>query len=98
MRGSVFTLVMYRNSWRGAGLKLKFENGSAFHKMRPQDLLETALRVLTHKVGGSKPLAKDIRRLKQSALPEERELETDRLACQVVARELKKRQAKRVKT
>ena len=66
--------------------------------MRPDDLLETALRVLTYKIGGSKPLTKDIRTLKQSAPPEERELETDRLACQVVARELQKRQAKRVKT
>jgi hypothetical protein len=66
--------------------------------MRPDDLLETALRVLTYKIGGSKPTAKDIRMLKQNALPEERELETDRLACQVVARELQKRQAKRGKT
>ena len=59
--------------------------------MRCKDLMETALRVLAHKVGGSKPPAEDVEALKNNALPEETELDTDRIACQVVAREIQKR-------
>jgi hypothetical protein len=59
--------------------------------MSRKDLMETALRVLAHKVGGSKPPAEDVRTLKKNALPEEVELDTDRIACQVVAREMQKR-------
>ena len=54
--------------------------------------METALRVLAHKVGGTRPPAEDVELLKNNALPEETELDTDRIACQVVAREIQKRQ------
>jgi hypothetical protein len=59
--------------------------------MSRKDLIETALRVLAHKVGGSTPPAEDVQTLKNNALPEETELDTERIACQVVAREIQKR-------
>ena len=59
--------------------------------MNPKDLMETALRVLAHKTGGAKPPAADVEALKKNALPEETDLDTDRIACQVVAREIQKR-------
>ena len=59
--------------------------------MSCKDLMETALRVLAHKVGGSTPPKEDVEELKNNALPEETELDTDRIACQVVAREIQKR-------
>jgi hypothetical protein len=59
--------------------------------MNGKDLMETALRVLAHKVGGSTPPAEDVQTLKKNALPEETELDTERIACQVVAREIQKR-------
>jgi len=61
------------------------------NSMKFNDLMETALRVLAHKVGGSRPSAEDVEKLKNNALPEETELDTDRIACQVVAREIQKR-------
>ena len=60
--------------------------------MKEKNLMETALRVLAHKVGGSSPPAEDVQTLKSNALPEETGLDTDRIACQVVAREIEKRQ------
>ena len=60
--------------------------------MAPKDLMERALRVLADKVGGRKPPAEDVQILKKNALPEETGLDTDRIACQVVAREIQKRQ------
>ena len=63
--------------------------------MTRKDLMETALRVLRDKVGGRKPPAEDVKTLKQNALPEETGLDTDRIACQVVAREIQKRQRRK---
>ena len=65
--------------------------------MNRKNLMETALRVLAHKVGGRKPPAEDVRTLKSNALPEETGLDTDRIACQVVAREIQKRQSAKPK-
>jgi hypothetical protein len=65
--------------------------------MSRKDLMETALRILAHKVGGSAPPADDVRTLKKNALPEESGLDTDRIACQVVAREIQKRQQRDTK-
>lgn len=48
-------------------------------------------------MGGLKPPPEDVLALKQSALPEETELDTDRIACQVVAREIQKRKRRRAK-
>jgi hypothetical protein len=62
-----------------------------------KDLMEIALRVLADKVGGLKPRPEDVQSLKQSALPEEAGLDTDRIACQVIAREIQKRKARRAK-
>jgi hypothetical protein len=59
--------------------------------MSGKDLMMTALRVLAHKVGGSKPMAEDVQAVKENALPGEIGLDTDRIACQVVAREIEKR-------
>jgi hypothetical protein len=61
------------------------------------NLMETALRVLAHKVTGARPAPEDVQLLKQHALPEETNLDTDRIACQVVAREIKKRRAESAK-
>ena len=58
------------------------------------DLMETALRVLAHKVSGARPAPEDVQIIKQNALPEETGLDTDRIACQVVAREIQKRRAR----
>ena len=63
--------------------------------MSGKDLMETALRILSHKMGGSRPPSEDVRTLKRNALPEETELDTDRIACQVVAREIQKRQQRK---
>ena len=59
--------------------------------MSSKNLMETALRVLSHKVNGGRPSAADVRLIKAHALPEEAGLDTDRIACQVVAREIQKR-------
>ena len=59
--------------------------------MAAKNLMETALRVLAHKVSGARPAAEDVQVLKENALPEESGLDTDRIACQVVAREIQKR-------
>jgi len=59
--------------------------------------METALRILAHKVGGGKPPVEDVEALKQNALPEETDHDTDRIACQVVAREIQKRRRDRRK-
>ncbi len=56
--------------------------------------METALRVLAHKVSGARPAPEDVQTVKENALPEETGLDTDRIACQVVAREIQKRRAK----
>ena len=63
--------------------------------MSRKDLMETALRILSHKMGGSRPPSEDVRTLKRNALPEETGLDTDRIACQVVAREIQKRQQRK---
>ena len=63
--------------------------------MSRKDLMETALRILSHKMGGSRPPSEDVRTLQRNALPEETELDTDRIACQVVAREIQKRQQRK---
>ena len=63
--------------------------------MSRKDLMETALRILSHKMGGSRPPSEDVRTLKSNALPEESLLDTDRIACQVVAREIQKRQQRK---
>jgi hypothetical protein len=60
--------------------------------MKRKNLMETALRILAYKLGGNKPPVEDVQTLKSNALPEETELDTDRIACQVVAREIQKRQ------
>ena len=65
--------------------------------MSRKNLMETALRILAHKVGGGKPPVEDVEALKQNALPEETDLDTDRIACQVVAREIQKRRRDRRK-
>ena len=59
--------------------------------------METALRILAHKVGGGKAPAEDVEDLKRNALPDETGLDTDRIACQVVAREIQKRRVSRRK-
>jgi hypothetical protein len=65
--------------------------------MNHKNLMETALRILAHKVGGSRPPQEDVKALKKNALPEETGLDTDRIACQVVAREIQKRRQIRKK-
>ena len=62
--------------------------------MSTKKLMETALRVLSEKVNGGRPSAADVRKIKQHALPEEAGLDTDRIACQVVAREIQKMRRK----
>ena len=62
------------------------------------DLMETALRVLAHKVSGARPAPQDVQTIKEHALPEETGLDTDRIACQVVAREIQKRRDRSKKT
>ena len=59
--------------------------------MNQPDLFETALRVLAHTVSGGKPPIEDVETLKRNISPEEAHLDTDRIACQVVAREIRKR-------
>jgi hypothetical protein len=56
--------------------------------------METALRILVQKVGGAKPSPEDVKTVKKKALPEESDLDTERLACRVIARELERRQRK----
>jgi hypothetical protein len=54
----------------------------------PHPLSETALRVLAAWTQGKTPAPEDMDVLRRSALPEERGLEIDQLACQVIEREL----------
>jgi hypothetical protein len=65
--------------------------------MSTKNLMETALRVLSHKVNGAQPAPEDVKVIKENALPEESGLDTDRIACQVVAREMKKRRLNKLK-
>ena len=65
--------------------------------MSTKNLMETALRVLSHKVSGARPRPEDVKVIKENALPEESALDTDRIACQVVAREIQKRRRTKTK-
>jgi hypothetical protein len=60
-------------------------------------LIEIALRVLVHEVSGGTPAVEDVETLKRNALPEEANLDTDRIACQVVAREIRRVTATRAR-
>ena len=53
--------------------------------------MEIALRVLAYKVGRTQPPPQDLETLKANALPEEANLDTERLCCQVLAREWPRR-------
>jgi hypothetical protein len=55
------------------------------------DGLEIALRVLAYKLGRTQPPPQDLETLKANALPEEANLDTERLCCQVLAREWPRR-------
>jgi len=65
--------------------------------MSTKKLMETALRVLSHKVNGARPAPEDVQLVKENALPEESGLDTDRIACQVVAREMQRRSREKLK-
>jgi hypothetical protein len=55
--------------------------------MESRELVEVALRVLTSWSAGELPAERDVRILRQHALPHEAELPPDDLACAIVARE-----------
>jgi hypothetical protein len=58
--------------------------------MKPRELVEVALRVLTSWSAGELPAERDVRILRHHGLPDEAELAVDDLACAMVARECRR--------
>jgi hypothetical protein len=58
--------------------------------MTSTEIVQTALRVLSAWISGSRPDADEVEILRQSARPGEEELALDELACLIVRRECEK--------